>query len=118
MKLIIAGSSEIQDEKFILRRIQDLIMKLVLDVTEIVSGCAPGPDTFGENYASTSDIIVKQMPANRSAHGNAAGPIRNRKMSEYGDIAFVFWNGESTGSLNMISEMNSLGKPCLVEIIK
>lgn len=120
VKLIIAGSRNITNGPAIRLRIANLLRDLELEdhVEEIVSGTARGPDQIGESYALLRDIPVKKMPADWNAHGKAAGPIRNREMAEYADMAIVFWDGESRGSLNMITEMSKVHKPCMVIIIK
>lgn len=118
LKLIIAGSRNITDAKAVRRRIHDLLSVFDLQPSEIVSGTAVGPDKIGETYADIYSMPIKRMPADWNTHGKAAGPIRNRKMAEYADMAIVFWDGESRGSLNMINEMSRVNKPCLVEIMK
>lgn len=118
MKLIVAGSRSINQEALVRSRIAYLLKTFQIKPTEIVSGRAVGPDQIGETFARLFDIPIKEMPANWTAHGRAAGPIRNRQMAEYADIAIVFWDGESPGSKNMIEQMSRVKKPCLVEIIK
>lgn len=82
---------------------------------EIVSGkCLTGADKMGEELAVKEGIPVKEFVADWDKHGKAAGPIRNRQMAEYADIAIVFWDGKSRGSKNMIDEMNRLNKPVTV----
>ena len=106
MKVIIAGSRDITDEKFVI----DEFWKLPIEATEIVSGCAKGVDTIGEFIAESIGIPVKKFPADWKTHGKAAGPIRNKQMAEYADAAIVIHNG-SRGSLNMIEQMKKLNKP-------
>lgn len=70
---------------------------------------APGVDMSGEKWAHSNAIPVKYFPADWEEYGRQAGPIRNREMAKYGDIALVIHNG-SKGSLNMIWQMKKLNK--------
>lgn len=117
MKIVIAGSRTVRDENQVRSRIHQLLSELNITPTEIVSGKAVGPDLIGETYANMFKIPIKEMPANWNKYGKAAGPIRNKQMAEYADMAIVFWDGESAGSKNMISEMSKQKKLCIVEII-
>lgn len=118
MKIVVAGSRTIQDEARIRSRIHTILNEMKIEATEIVSGKAVGPDLIGETYAVMFSIPIKEMPANWNKHGKAAGPMRNRQMAEYADMAIVFWDGMSAGSKNMIEEMSRVNKPCFVEIVK
>ena len=117
MKIVIAGSRTVCNENQVRSRIHQLLSELNITPTEIVSGKARGPDQIGETYAKLFNIPIKEMPANWNKHGKAAGPIRNKQMAEYTDMAIVFWDGESAGSKNMINEMSKQKKLCIVEII-
>ena len=117
MKVIIAGSRTIRDENQVRARIHKRLSDLKIVPTEIVSGKAVGPDMIGETYASLFKIPIKEMPADWNNYGKAAGPIRNKEMAEYADMAVVFWDGVSAGSKNMIEEMSKQNKPCIVEIV-
>lgn len=107
MKVIIAGSRNINDYKLLV----DTIQRSGYDITEVVSGCAVGVDRLGEQWARANDVPIKEMPANWNLHGNSAGPIRNRDMAEYADAAIVIWDGESRGTRNMIENMIRRKKP-------
>lgn len=119
VKLIIAGSRTLIEESVEIRKTVDNILTTMnMQVDEIVSGNAAGPDKIGESYAQMKNIRVTSMPADWGKYGRAAGPIRNKQMAHYADVGIVFWDGVSKGSLNMIEEMSKLNKPCLVHIIK
>lgn len=117
MKVVVAGSRTIQNDAEIRRILSRIFKWLNFMPSQIVSGTATGPDKSGESYAVMCGIDLVKMPADWSA-GKAAGPIRNRKMAEYADMAIVFWDGKSAGTKNMIMEMSRLGKPCIVEIME
>lgn len=107
MKVIIAGTRSVNDYKLVVQSIE----RSGFNITEVVSGCATGVDTLGEQWARANNIPIKEMPADWSRFGNSAGPMRNRQMAEYADAAIVIWNGESRGSRNMIENMIRRKKP-------
>lgn len=109
MKVIIAGSRDINDYLLVAKTIESSGWKD--QITEVVSGCATGVDTLGEQWARANNIPIKEMPANWSLHGNSAGPRRNRSMAEYADAAIVIWDGKSRGTRNMIENMIRRKKP-------
>lgn len=83
-------------------------------VTQVVSGHAPGIDAAGERYATYRAIPIKRFPADWASHGKAAGPIRNRQMADYADCLVALPWGKSPGTRNMIAAMRALGKPVYV----
>lgn len=107
MKVIIAGSRSIKDYKLVV----DTIIASRYNITEVVSGCATGVDTLGEQWARANDIPIKEMPAKWTLYGKSAGPQRNKDMAEYADAAIIIWDGESRGSRNMIENMIRRNKP-------
>ncbi len=112
MKVIIAGSRNIDDYKLVAQAMK----RCGYTVTEVVCGMATGIDKQGEVWARANNIPVKEMPADWYRHGKAAGPIRNREMALYADAAVVIWDGKSRGSRNMINEMIRQGKPYFVQL--
>jgi len=103
MRVIIAGSRNFKPTTF------DefwLIEKLVeLKATEVVSGCATGADSFGEQIGTLQGLPIKRFPADWEQYGKAAGPIRNQQMAEYADALIVFPDG-GKGTIDM--EMRAL----------
>jgi hypothetical protein len=118
MKVVVAGSRTIQQDAEIRRTLSRIFKWLNFMPSQIVSGGATGPDKSGESYAAMCGIELVKMPADWTKNGKAAGPIRNRQMAEYADMAIVFWDGKSAGTKNMITEMSRLNKPCIVEIME
>ncbi len=78
-------------------------------MTEVVCGGAPGVDTIGASIAATYKIPVTMMIAAWDLYGNAAGPIRNRRMAEYAEGLILIWDGKSAGSRNMLAEAKARG---------
>lgn len=112
MKVIIAGSRDIEDYSLLIRAIKNSMF----DITEVVCGCARGADTLGETWAIANNIPIKKFPADWNTHGKKAGPIRNAQMGDYADCAIVLWDSVSKGSKNMIDYMNKLNKPCYIQL--
>lgn len=107
MKVIIAGSRNIDDYKLVV----DTIQSSGYTITEVVSGTAVGVDRLGERWALANNVPVKEMPADFGSFGNSAGPIRNRDMAIYADAAIIIWDGQSRGTRNMIENMIRRKKP-------
>ena len=108
MKLIIAGGrnaptyAELEDLwKYLDRGI----------ITEVVSGCAKGADTLGEEWATKNNIPIKKFPADWETHGKGAGFIRNKEMVDYADSLLVIWDGVSKGTQHTVSLAKTTGMP-------
>lgn len=114
MKVIIAGSREVEDEILVFEAYQ--LAKFV--ATEVVSGGCRGVDAAGEQFATDFNIPIKVFPADWIKYGKGAGPMRNRQMAKYADALIAIWDGKSRGTKNMIDEMNRLGKPVYVHLLE
>jgi len=116
MKVIIAGSRK----GITLSDVRYAMLAAPFDITEVVSGCAKGVDTFGEIVAREYDIPIKRFPAkwddleakpckikiNQFGEYNClAGFNRNKEMADYGDALIAVWNGSSSGTRDMIKLM-------------
>lgn len=110
MKVIIAGSRGVNDYSLVVQAVE----RSGYNITEVVSGCATGIDTLGEQWARANNIPIKEMPADWNRHGRSAGPMRNRQMAEYADAAIVVWDGKSRGTRNMVENMIRRKKPYYV----
>ncbi len=111
MKLIIAGCRDYNDYKFFKSILDQYLKDLDLSKIEIVHGNASGVDSMADRYANEHNIKVTKFPAYWKVFGKKAGPIRNRKMAEYGDYLIAFWDNKSRGTGNMIEEIKKLDKP-------
>lgn len=100
MKVIIAGSRSITDYISVERAINE--SGFAPEITEIVSGAAPGVDRLGEKWARARNIHVRIMHADWNGLGRAAGFARNDRMSMYADALVAIWDGESRGTMHMI----------------
>ncbi len=127
MKLVIAGSRSITSYAVLRQAIIDC--KLWDDFgkkIQVISGKAPGVDTLGEEFAKKAGLKLHAKPAdwdNIKAKGavvrynragkpyNAlAGHWRNEEMAQMADSGLIVWDGESTGSLDMLHRLIDLHK--------
>lgn len=109
-RVIIAGSRSFSDYTFLQAVCDNLLArKKHTHTIVIVSGTARGTDTLGEQYARERGYVVKRFPADWQQYGKAAGPIRNRQMTDNADALIAFWDGQSKGTQNMIIEGKKKG---------
>ena len=106
--LIVAGSRGFDDYGLLEKHLGEF------SFDGIISGGAKGADALGERYAIHHCKTLSVFPADWDKHGKKAGFLRNIEMSRSGDIAIVFWDGQSKGSKHMIQTMQTAGKPCFV----
>lgn len=117
-KIIVAGCRDYDNYTFVKENLDAITVNLHL--IEIVSGgCSDsekgihtytrkdgskvyGVDGLGERWAEENKHPVRVFPANWEAYGRSAGPIRNKKMSQYGGYLVAFWNMHSKGTKNMV----------------
>ena len=113
MKTIIAGGRTITDYSLVLSAIRES----EFEITEIVSGMAPGVDTLAIQYSQENNLPLAEFHADWNQYRRAAGPIRNREMAEYGEALIAIWDGESRGTKNMIEEATKRGLKVYVKRI-
>ena len=84
----------------------------------LIEGEAPGADTLARQWAEdhTPPIKVDPYPADWSAYGKAAGPIRNQEMLTEGKptYAFAFYDRPrhlSKGTADMVRRLKKAGIP-------
>lgn len=99
MKTIIAGSREITDYAVLLQAIKGC----PFPITSVVSGCARGVDTLGEQYAQENNLKLYKFPADWSTYGKRAGYIRNAEMADNAEALLAVWDGNSRGTKHMIN---------------
>lgn len=111
MKVIIAGtrSHSLEPDKM-----QELVDKSGLEVTELVCGMAKGVDISAKFWALEKGIPYKKFHPDWATMGKSAGHERNRRMAEYADALIAIWDGQSKGTANMIQTMQSLNKKIVI----
>ncbi len=108
MKTIIAGSRGIYDIRAVMVAVKDSGFA----ITEVVSGAARGVDRLGETWAKRHGVPIKRfIPIWRDRDGvynPRAGFQRNADMAKYAEAAVIIWDGESTGTADMIARAKRL----------
>lgn len=101
MKVIIAGSRNFKDYQK-LKKECNLLLQHQKNI-EIVSGDHyKGADKLGIQYAIEKGFSLIKFPAKWNKFGKAAGPIRNKQMTNYADVLIAFWDGKSRGTASII----------------
>lgn len=110
--LLIAGGRDFSNYDLLARRCAAYIAENcgVQELT-ILSGCASGADSLGEQFAKEYQLQCRFFPAQWEKFGRAAGPMRNRQMAQVADGAVVFWDGRSRGTRSMIGYLRQMGVP-------
>jgi hypothetical protein len=77
--------------------------------TVVISGRAPGADSWGEAWALWHGVPVEPYPARWVTRGRSAGAQRNRLMARVADALVAVWDGASPGTRDMIQVATSRG---------
>jgi YspA, cpYpsA-related SLOG family len=86
---------------------------VVIEFREFMQGGARGADALAKDWAMTHpDIKRFEIKADWKRYGNAAGPIRNQRMLEWGpDLVVAFAGG--TGTAGMVALARAAGVPVI-----
>ena len=119
MKIIIAGSRTITDERHTLIAFRDFIGSLgdVTHVKKVIivhGGCPTGPDAHAATFNDLFGWETVVFPADWTKYGKAAGPIRNQQMVDYSDALVAVWDGKSRGTQGIIRMAKRKGIPMWV----
>ena len=109
-RVIIAGTRTFDDYGLLCRHTDYKLSKIRMERRiVIVSGAAKGADALGEEYARARGYKLVRYPADWERYGKAAGPIRNDLMARNADALIAYWDGKSSGTLNMIETARNYG---------
>ncbi len=116
MKVLICGSRNFTDQKFLFSQMDELHRRT--PITTVIEGEAQGADTLGRFWAEANNIPVLRFPADWDKHGRAAGPIRNKQMLVEGKpdlvVEFSYNIAESRGTTNMLTQAKGAGVPTML----
>lgn len=114
MKLLVCGSRDYPDNRYIARCIHYL--HATYGITAMCHGGARGADTIAGEVAAKLGIPCRVFPADWKNNGKAAGPIRNIEMLEVfePDMVLAFPIGESRGTYHMIDIAKKAGVKVIV----
>lgn len=116
--LIVAGSRTIDAYAFVSAEIE-LFMRnhgLEKDNTAIMSGCAYGVDSLGDQFARSVGMCLVKVPAQWEKYGKRAGYLRNGWMADMATHCLVICENESKGSMCMFKLAEDMN--LITELIK
>lgn len=100
-RVIVAGSRELGMQYDL---VDEAIAESPFEPEQIVHGGARGIDTAAAKWAHINNVVCHEYEADWDEHGKAAGPIRNQEMAEYADALIAIWDGESSGTRDMVEK--------------
>lgn len=110
VRLIVAGSRTFKDVALFKSVLEELLSNFNRGEVELVSGMASaGPDKMVVDYAKDFKYPLKEFPADWNAYGKSAGMRRNAEMANYATHLLAFWDGESSGTANMLDVAGKKG---------
>lgn len=83
----------------LIRVLNAAVDRLYMD--ELIHGGGTGADEAAANWAASVGLPTQVYRANWTAHGRAAGPIRNQQMIDEGmpDVVIAFPGGNGTADM-------------------
>lgn len=120
LKIVIAGSRSISEMKYLIDGISKAVEMGIIKPAiryEIISGGAIGVDTLARDFAQQYGYTLKEYKPDYGQYGKYAPLRRNTEMAIYGDVLIAIWDGRSTGTQHMVSEMRKLNKPVYIHKI-
>ena len=113
MKIAIVGSRGITNinlEKYITKQI-------LINVSEIVTGGAKGIDTLAMQFARDNNLPCRIFLPEYSRYKKGAPLKRNELIANYCEESYIFWNGKSKGTNQILNCFNKLNKKVNLFII-
>lgn len=113
MRVLVCGSRTFNDAD---KMFAELNTGKYGHIDTVIHGAARGADMLAHDWAATYARGVEIYRADWVREGKAAGVIRNTRMLEYGkpDKVIAFWDGQSTGTKNMIDQSRKAGVETVV----
>lgn len=111
-RVIVAGSRDFNDYDKLSNELDNFLAGKS-NVT-ILSGTAKGADKLGERYAHEHGLLVDRFPAEWEKYHQGAGQRRNTEMAQTADAVVVFWDGQSSGTQNIIQCAKDSNVPCKI----
>lgn len=120
MRIIVCGSREWVNFTKVNDVLDEILERAPYSLTVIHGACPAGADRWATEWCerkrqegAPGEIVHEvRVHADWRNRGKAAGPIRNQEMADAGaDLCLAFWNGESRGTLDMITRATKTGIP-------
>lgn len=110
MRVLVCGGRDYRDKAFLWSVLDGLGPPAA---SEIISGMAPGADSYAAEWAQRFGFPLHKFHADWKTHGKAAGPIRNQRMLDEGkpDLVVAFPGGR--GTADMVRRARSAGVPVM-----
>jgi hypothetical protein len=113
VKVIIAGSRTIKDYLLV----KSAVIESGFIISKVIEGGAKGVDRLGRLWAVRNGRPFITYNADWELYGRrSAGSIRNNKMAKVGNALIAVWDGQSTGTKNMIELAIANGLRVFVKI--
>jgi hypothetical protein len=99
VRVLVCGGRDYFDRDHIFETLDSLLA--VHDITCIIHGAQSGADEEAKIWAGLTKIPDEPFEADWAKHGDAAGPIRNRRMLKQGkpDMVVAFPGGRGTANM-------------------
>ena len=112
MRVIVTGNRDWTDGSVIQGALECIPLACVI----VHGACETGADAIADGIARAMGHVTELHPADWTAHGNAAGPIRNAHMVSLGaDACYAFGalerNGKRTGTGDCVAKAKRAGIP-------
>lgn len=112
MTYIVAGTRNWTDPSGSKYRVIAMLDRYAKDADVLVTGGASGVDAWAAEWAKFRGVESKVFDADWGKYGKAAGPIRNRRMAEFGKAVdatvILFPGGAGTASMKREAERAGL----------
>ena len=117
MRVLICGSRNWKEEDVLPEYRIETYIKTLPPNTVIILGNAPGADTIADRIASERGHTVIEFKADWDKYGDAAGPIRNQKMLDFGVARVAAFHTDianSVGTKDMVAKARKAWVPVQV----
>jgi predicted Rossmann fold nucleotide-binding protein DprA/Smf involved in DNA uptake len=107
-RIAIVGSRDFPNEQLVRAFVHSLPKSLGI---QVVSGGAPGVDTWAASEAEKCGLEVKVFrPDYKKFVPNRAPKERNTTIAEYADYCVAFWSGRDGGTTDVVGKFVLRGK--------
>jgi YspA, cpYpsA-related SLOG family len=109
MRVIVCGGRDFTDQYALMRALDRFAKKHVVDA--VIEGNARGADRMAGFWARKHGIPNLKFNADWKRYGSGAGPIRNQRMIDEGEPAYVIAFPGGVGTADMIERAKRAGLP-------
>jgi hypothetical protein len=112
-KIIVAGGRDFDDYGR-MAKVLNTNLEGIKELILVRGDCPTGADALVKVYAEECGIDLATFEADWDQYGDAAGPIRNSNMAQYGHALISFWDMKSPGTDSMIKQARKVGIPVMI----